>query len=243
MRRWHRVLTGRQRETPSIQAELQIELLRAMESFAQEHVIGIPLASFAYAQEETQGKPSCSALIHKKNKKSSFIYRMSKLSQKTDSYMQGFKEHLTLGPKFSETIKGKVSFGAKVLQAGSIDKVFREYFVVEKDEKLLKAFQCYLSTTAGPIAGMLFISTEKIAFHSDRPLSLACSKGGKTRVPYKVLIPTKRIKSASVRENMYNPDEKYIDVVTVDGFDFWFMGFISYEKSFRYLQNVISELR
>ncbi|RLN42312.1 hypothetical protein C2845_PM01G38970 [Panicum miliaceum] len=213
-----------------------------MESFAQEHVIGIPLASFAYAQEETQGKPS-SALIHKKNKKSSFIYRMSKLSQKTDSYMQGFKEHLTLGPKFSETIKGKVSFGAKVLQAGSIDKVFREYFVVEKDEKLLKAFQCYLSTTAGPIAGMLFISTEKIAFHSDRPLSIACSKGGKTRVPYKVLIPAKRIKSASVRENMYNPDEKYIDLVTVDGYDFWFMGFISYEKSFRYLQNVISELR
>jgi hypothetical protein len=39
-----------------------------MESFAQEHVIGIPLASFAYAQEETQGKPSCSALIHKKSK-------------------------------------------------------------------------------------------------------------------------------------------------------------------------------
>ncbi|CAN6293145.1 unnamed protein product [Urochloa humidicola] len=214
-----------------------------MESFSQDHVIGIPLASFAYAQEETQGKPSCSTIIHKKNKKGSFIIRMSKLSQKTDTYMQGFKEHLTLGPNFSETIRGKLSFGAKVLQAGSIDKVFREYFVVEKDEKLLKAFQCYLSTTAGPIAGMLFISTEKITFHSDRPLSLACSKGGRTRVPYKVLIPLKRIKSASVRENLYNPDEKYVDLVTVDGFDFWFMGFISYEKSFRYLQHVISEMR
>lgn len=58
-----------------------------------------------------------------------------------------------------------------------------------------------------------------------------------------VLIPAKRIKTASVRENLYNPDEKYIDVVTVDGFDFWFMGFVSYEKSFKYLQNVISELR
>jgi hypothetical protein len=58
-----------------------------------------------------------------------------------------------------------------------------------------------------------------------------------------VLIPAKRIKSASVRENMYNPDEKYIDLVTVDGFDFWFMGFISYEKSFRYIRHVISELR
>ncbi|CAD6212992.1 unnamed protein product [Miscanthus lutarioriparius] len=212
-----------------------------MESFAQEHVIGIPLASYAYASEE--GKPSCSALIHKKNKKTSFIYRMNKLNLKTDSYMQGFKQHLTLGPKISETIKGKLSFGAKVLQAGSIEKIFRQYFVVEKDEKLLKAFQCYLSTTAGPIAGMLFISNEKIAFHSDRPLSLACPKGERTRVPYKVLIPTKRIKSASVRENLYNPDEKYIDLVTVDGFDFWFMGFISYEKSFRYLQHVISRFR
>jgi hypothetical protein len=58
-----------------------------------------------------------------------------------------------------------------------------------------------------------------------------------------VLIPTERMKSASVRENLYNPDEKYIDVVTVDGFDFWFMGFVSYEKSFKYLQQVIMELR
>jgi hypothetical protein len=46
-----------------------------------------------------------------------------------------------------------------------------------------------------------------------------------------------------VRENLYNPDEKYIDVVTDDGFDFWFMGFVSYEKSFKYLQRVIQELR
>ena len=56
------------------------------------------------------------------------------------------------------------------------------------------------------------------------------------------MIPTKRIKSASVRENLYNPDEKYIDVVTDDGFDFWFMGFVNYEKSFKYLQHVIQEL-
>ncbi|KAG2548266.1 putative GEM-like protein 8 [Panicum virgatum] len=214
-----------------------------MESFIQEHVVGIPLVSIAYADEETEGTPSCSALIRKKNKKSSFIYRMSKLSQKKDNYMQGFKEHLYLGPKISETIKGKLSFGAKVLQAGGIDEVFREYFAVEKDEKLVKAFQCYLSTTAGPIAGMLFISTEKISFHSDRPLNLASPKGGRTRVPYKVLIPSKRIKSASVRENLYNPDEKYIDVVTDDGFDFWFMGFVNYEKSFKYLQHIIQELR
>ncbi|KAL5224146.1 hypothetical protein ABZP36_010785 [Zizania latifolia] len=214
-----------------------------MEGFSQEHVIGIPLASFAYADEKIHGKTSQSALVHKKDKKNSIVYRMSKLSQKTDSYVQGFKAHITLGPKISDTLKGKLSLGAKVLHAGSIEKVFRQYFQVEKDEKLLKAFQCYLSTTAGPIAGMLFISTEKIAFHSDRPLDLTSPKGGITRVPYKVLIPAKRIKSAAVRENLYNPDEKYIDVVTVDGFDFWFMGFISHTRSFKYLQCVISELR
>uniref|UniRef100_A0A0A9A299 Uncharacterized protein n=1 Tax=Arundo donax TaxID=35708 RepID=A0A0A9A299_ARUDO len=90
---------------------------------------------------------------------------------------------------------------------------------------------------------MLFISTEKIAFHSNRPLNLASPRGGSRRVPYKVLIPAMRIKGAAVRENLYNPDEKYIDIVTIDGFDFWFMGFVSYEKSFKYLQHVISELR
>ena len=51
--------------------------------------------------------------------------------------------------------------GAKVLQAGSMEKVFRHYFTVEEEEKLLKAFQCYLSSTAGPIAGMLFITTDR----------------------------------------------------------------------------------
>ncbi|VAH04563.1 unnamed protein product [Triticum turgidum subsp. durum] len=206
-----------------------------MEGFSQKHAIGIPLPSFAYADEKTQGKPSCSSLVRNKDKKNSIVYRMSKLSQKTDTYMQGFKEHCN--------VKGKLSLGVKVLQAGSMDKVFRQYFRVEKEEKLLKAFQCYLSTTAGPIAGMLFISTEKIAFHSDRPLDLKSPKGRIARVPYKVMIPAKRIKSAAVRENLYNPDEKYIDVVTVDGFDFWFMGFISYTKSLKYLQRVISEMR
>lgn len=215
-----------------------------MEGFSQKHVIGIPLPSFAYADEKTQGKPPCSSLVRNKaDRKNSIVYRMSKLSQKTDSYMQGFKEHLALGPKLSETVKGKLSLGVKVLQAGSMDKVFRQYFRVEKEEKLLKAFHCFLSTTAGAIAGMLFISTEKIAFHSDRPLDLKSPKGRITRVPYKVMIPAKRIKSAAVRENLYNPDEKYIDVVTVDGFDFWFMGFISYTKSLKYLQRVISEMR
>lgn len=45
---------------------------------------------------------------------------------------KSFSFAVTLGPKIPETIIGKLSFGAKVLQAGGIDKVFREYFAVEK---------------------------------------------------------------------------------------------------------------
>uniref|UniRef100_A0A453CGQ2 GRAM domain-containing protein n=2 Tax=Aegilops tauschii subsp. strangulata TaxID=200361 RepID=A0A453CGQ2_AEGTS len=95
---------------------------------------------------------------------------------------------VTLGPKLYETVRGKLSLGARILQAGGVEKVFRRWFAVEKGEKLLNASQCYLSTTAGPIAGMLFVSTEKVAFRSDRSLALtspprATRCGCRTRWP------------------------------------------------------------
>ena len=132
---------------------------------------------------------------------------------KFSSLIQSFFFAVYLGPKISEPIKGKLSFGAKVLQAGGIDKVFREYFAVKKDEKLVKAFQCYLSTTAGPIAGMLFISTEKIAFHSDRPLNLASPKGGSTRVPYKVI--EAKSPQYTVVYQIENATQRYLDILKV----------------------------
>ncbi|KAG6469947.1 hypothetical protein ZIOFF_070883 [Zingiber officinale] len=91
--------------------------------------------------------------------------------------------------KISETVKGKLSLGAKILQAGGVQRVFRQSFTVEKGEKLLHAFQCYLSTTAGPIAGLLFVSINKIAFCSDQSIRITSPEGSLVRVPYKVLIP------------------------------------------------------
>ena len=131
--------------------------------------------------------------------------------------------------------------GARILQAGGIERVFRRYFSVGKREKLLKACLCYLSTTSGPIAGLLFISNEKIAFRSDRSLTVTSPKGDLIRVPYKVSIPLRRIKRVSPSENVNKPNQKYIQIVTVDDFEFWFMGFVSYQRSFKYLQQVISE--
>jgi len=91
-----------------------------------------------------------------------------------------------LGPTISETVMGKLSLGAEILQVGGVKKVFNHFFTVRKDEKLLKASQCYLSTTSGPLAGLLFISTDKVCFCSERSIKVFSSKGQMCRVRYKV---------------------------------------------------------
>lgn len=94
-----------------------------------------------------------------------------------------------MGPKLSETVKGKLSLGAKIIGKGGRENIFKHIFGKGNDgEKLLKASQCYLSTTAGPIAGILFISTQKVAFCSERPITLPSPSGLLVRTPYKVII-------------------------------------------------------
>ena len=177
-----------------------------------------------------------------------------------------------LGPKITETVKGKLSLGARILKVGGVKKVFKRLFNVREGEKLLKASQCYLSTTAGPIAGLLFISTDKIAFCSDRSIKISYPTGEVIRIHYKVtskrlfiiymcllllsflltnivsnihllqvMIPLSKIKRVNQSANVKKPSQKYMEIVTVDNFDFWFMGFLNYQKAFNYLQEAISQ--
>lgn len=37
-----------------------------------------------------------------------------------------------------------------------------------------------------------------------------------------------------------NSSEKYIQIVTIDGHEFWFMGFVNYDKATRHLSESIS---
>ncbi|KAL0357645.1 UNVERIFIED_CONTAM: putative GEM-like protein 8 [Sesamum calycinum] len=149
-----------------------------------------------------------------------------KLDRKGSSFAYRLQEHVRLGPKFSETVKGKLSIGAKIIKKGGRGNMLREMFGVSEGEKLLKASQCYLSTTAGPMPGILFISTQKLAFCSERPITLRSSSGESLiKTPYKVSIPMKKIESAYESENVKNPGHKYIEIVTKDQFEFWFMGF------------------
>lgn len=95
---------------------------------------------------------------------------------------------MRLGPKITEIVKGKLSLGARIIQVGGMGKVFKKLFNVAEGERLLKTCQCYLSTTAGPLAGLLFISTEKIAFCSERSIKIPSPNGESARIHYKVII-------------------------------------------------------
>lgn len=161
------------------------------------------------------------------------------------NYAYRIRDHVKMGPRFSETVKGKLSLGAKIIQKGGRENIFRQIFGMSDEEKLLKASQCYLSTTAGPIAGILFISTHKVAFCSERSITIPSltGTGESLKKTYKVMIPMKKIKRACESENVDRPTQKYIQIVTEDNFEFWFMGFVRYEKAFNNLQKAISLAR
>lgn len=91
-----------------------------------------------------------------------------------------------MGPNLSEILKGKLSLGARIIQEGGRRNIFKSVFGMQEKELLLKASQCYLYTTAGPIAGILFVSTAKVAFYSERPITFSSVTGELVRAPYKV---------------------------------------------------------
>ncbi|GMY18600.1 GEM-like protein 4 [Fagus crenata] len=213
-----------------------------MKTSPQELVLGLPINSAAYQVDRSPNgylpdpASQCNILSLKGG-----ADRKNKPGKKGASFAHGVREHVRLGPKITETVKGKLSLGARILKVGGVGKVFKRIFSIREGEKLLKAFQCYLSTTAGPIAGLLFISTDKIAFCSDRSIKISSPSGEMIRIHYKVMIPLSKIKRVNQSANVMKPSQKYMEIVTVDNFDFWFMGFLNYQKAFKYLQEAISQ--
>ncbi|CAN8264934.1 unnamed protein product [Cochlearia groenlandica] len=161
--------------------------------------------------------------------------------KKTEGFTNGARDQSKLGPNLTETVKRKLSLGAKILQMGGLEKIYKRLFRVYDEEKLHNAYQCYLSTTAGPISGLLFISSKKIAFCSERSIKVASPQGDLIRVHYKVSIPLCKIKGVNQSMNTKKPSQKYLEVVTLDNFDFWFMGFSSYNKAFNCLKQRLND--
>ncbi|KAK9690070.1 hypothetical protein RND81_09G102800 [Saponaria officinalis] len=125
-------------------------------------------------------------------------------------------------------------------KCSTINKFVKGKLRLGADKLVLKASKCCLFTTAGPIAGRLFISTDKVAFCSDRAIAkVSTSTEDSLRFHYKVVIPLRKIKKNNQSENMKKPSQKYLQVVTSDDFDFWFTGFLSYDKIFNCLQQAV----
>ncbi|KAL6009037.1 Cleavage polyadenylation factor subunit fip1 [Asimina triloba] len=54
-----------------------------------------------------------------------------------------------------------------------------------------------------------------------------------------VAIQLDQLNAVNPSTNRVNPAEKYIQIVTVDGHEFWFMGFVSYDKALKNLTEAL----
>lgn len=57
------------------------------------------------------------------------------------------------------------------------------------------------------------------------------------------MIPLANVGSVNPVVMKENPVESYIQLVTVDGHDFWFMGFVNFEKASFHLLNSLQDTK
>ncbi|KAK9067805.1 hypothetical protein SSX86_011916 [Deinandra increscens subsp. villosa] len=159
-------------------------------------------------------------------------------TKKGQDYAGEVWQHLKTGPSITDAAVGRIAQGTKALTEGGYEKIFATTFETVPDEKLVKYYPCYLSTSAGPVMGILYMSTAKLAFSSDTPLSYKV--GEETQWSYyKVVIPLHQLKAVNASKSKSNPAEKYIQIISVDSHEFWFMGFVNYDSAVKNLQGAL----
>ncbi|KAJ6335461.1 hypothetical protein OIU78_012152 [Salix suchowensis] len=97
--------------------------------------------------------------------------KAAEATKKAEDLAGNMWQHLKTGPSFADAAVGRIAQGTKVIAEGGYEKIFQQTFETFPEEKLVKTFACYLSTSAGPVMGVLYLSTAKLAFCSDNPLS------------------------------------------------------------------------
>ncbi|KNA20931.1 hypothetical protein SOVF_047960 [Spinacia oleracea] len=164
--------------------------------------------------------------------------KASEASSKAQDLAGNMWQHLKTSPNVADAAVARIAQQTKVIAEGGYEKVFKQTFEVLPEEQLKKWFACYLSTSAGPVMGTLYLSTAKLAFCSDSPLSY--TNGDKTEWSYyKVVIQLDQLKAVNPSTSKVNSAEKYIQIISVDNHEFWFMGFVYYDNAVKYLQGVL----
>ncbi|KAI9107134.1 hypothetical protein K1719_022662 [Acacia pycnantha] len=165
--------------------------------------------------------------------------KAAEATKKSQDYAGNVWQHLRTGPSVAEAAVGRIAQGTKVLAEGGYEKIFRQTFQTVPEEKLIKAYACYLSTSVGPVMGVLYLSTVKLAFCSDNTLSYKMSEQTKWSF-YKVVIPLHQLKAVNPSTSKLKPSEKYIQLISVDNYEFWFMGFLQYDGA---VNNILGALQ
>jgi hypothetical protein len=57
-----------------------------------------------------------------------------------------------------------------------------------------------------------------------------------------VVIPLEKVREVLPSVNENKPNEKYIQLVTTDGHEFWFMGFVNYDKGVMNMQDALRNI-
>ncbi|KAJ4812076.1 GRAM domain-containing protein / ABA-responsive [Rhynchospora pubera] len=212
-----------------------------MKNFCHCQIIGMLGSSKTYAEEELpSASPSdCEPADSIKSGKHSSTNWMKKFRKESDSLSHG---KVIMGTRnVSETIKRMLSQSKRIFQAARVERFLRKSFDLCTEERLQEVYQCSLFTTVGPISGRLFITSERLAFHSNKSLKVKTSIVEVAKFPYKVSIPLRKVKKTIPSDNLNKPEEKFVQIVTIDDFEFWFTGFVTYKSSFVSLFSTISQ--
>ncbi|KAJ9171627.1 hypothetical protein P3X46_014965 [Hevea brasiliensis] len=169
--------------------------------------------------------------------------RVEDVTRKAEVYADNVWHHVKVGASFTDAAMARIAQGTKVLTEGGHDKVFQQTFGSLPGEKLIKAYVCYLSTFSGPVIGTLYISNKRVAFYSDYPFCYYSPTGQQQWTYYKVAVQLDKLSTVNPSASRINPSGKYIQIVTTDDHEFWFMGFISYDKALKQLTEALQRPR
>ncbi|CAN6469555.1 unnamed protein product [Victoria cruziana] len=160
-------------------------------------------------------------------------------ARQAEVYAGNVWQHLRTSPHPANAAMGRITQETKAVLEGGQDKIFHRTFQTLPGEQLRKTFACYLSTSFGPVIGTLYLSTARIAFCSDSPLCYSPRPGQQEWIYYKVIVLLEQLAAVTPSSNRLNVSEKYIQIVTSDGHEFWFMGFVSYDKALQSLSEAL----
>ncbi|CAO2828228.1 unnamed protein product [Amaranthus hypochondriacus] len=159
-------------------------------------------------------------------------------AKKAENFAGNTWQHLKTSPSFADAAMGRIVHSTKVLAEGGYEKIFRQTFDTLPEELLQDSYACYLSTSAGPVMGTLYVSTANLAFCSDNPLPYKNDDQTEWSY-YKVIIPLDQLKAVNPSSSGVNQAEKYIQIISVDNHEFWFMSFLNYDDAVTVLQGAL----